>query len=228
MKKCFCCIFVVLLAFYLASCSTDIAMPYSSDEYRNGEWTADSLTEHFKELGFQNVKASSQASYFGDYSNEIISVEIETDTDSIFTEYICFEKGDVFSSSDEIYINYYYTPEALTIDNCPELAEFLFGSKDDEPMDYMAFAEKYDGRYVRFDACVSTYLWGAATVVHVVAGDDENSDGHSIHISNPSLGENFGEGISEGQLVKVYGKIDASYSKYFKMLDIRATAFEPR
>ena len=232
MKKFLCCTFIVLLVFALVSCSFhapfDITMPYSSVEYENEEWTAETLIKHFKELGFHNIETTSTPSYFGDYTNEIISVEIETESDSIFTEYASFDKGDVVNSIDKIRIEYYYTPEALTVDNCPELAEILYGNTNGEKMDYMTFANKYDGKYVRFDACICTYLWEISTVINVVGGDDLSSDGYIIHIGDRTWGNKIDKSVEEGQRVRVYGKIDASWSEYWKTVYIETEALEPR
>ena len=235
MKKFLCCTLIILLLLPLVSCSFnapfDITMPYSSFEYENGEWTAETLIKHFEELGFHNIETASHPSYFGDYTDEIISVEIEIESDSIFTEYASFEKGEVVNSIDKVYISYYYVPDALTIDECPELAEVLLGSKNDELMDYMTFANKYDGKYVRFDACVyshSTYDGGTSHVITVVGGDDASSDGYIIHIGNRTWGNQIDESVEEGQLVRVYGKIDASWCEYWKTVYIETKALEPR
>ena len=222
---------IILLIVPFASCSFSlpikITIPYSSAEYENGDWNVESLVKHFEDLGFSNIETISWPSDFGDYTDEIISVEIERDSDSFFTEYSSFKKDYSVYSFYKIRITYYYTPDALTIDNCPDLKEVLFGSEDGELMDYMIFARKYDGQYVRFDACISYSAWGE--VVHVVGGDDISSNGYAFHIQTPYFTYNpNNKGKEEGQLVRVYGKIDAGYSEYFEMITICQDAFEPR
>lgn len=37
---------------------SEAVMPYSSEEYESGDWTVDSLVEHFKSIGFRNIKTN--------------------------------------------------------------------------------------------------------------------------------------------------------------------------
>ena len=231
---------LLLLCLMLSACTinipTDITMPYSSRDYETGEWTVDELKEHLKELGFTDIKTVGHESYFGEYSHSVYCVQIAVDswkTDSIFTEYEDFTKGGVVSSKNEVLIDYYYTPKALTIENCPDLAEILLGSEDGESMDFIAFANKYDGQYVRFDAYIhehTTYMGGSKHIINVVAGDSfvEAPKGCIVRIGDQSWGNSIDESVVEGQLVKVYGKVDASQSDYFKMLYIETLALKAR
>ena len=232
MKKTFCLVLLLLLVFSTAGCTFtppfDITMPYSSDEYKNGDWTGEGLIAHFEELGFHNITASPEPSYFGDYENAIIDVTIEgNDNDSILPYYKAFQKGDIVNSADEIRISYYYVPDALTINESPELAEILFGKEDGKPIDYMLYANILDGKHVRFDACVS-YHSTYSPIIEVGGGDTTTSSGCTIRMGDIALDNQIDESVEIGQCVKVYGKIDASWSEYYDLLFIDTLALQPR
>ena len=49
---------VSLMITLCAGCTSDVSMPYSSQDYMNGEWTIQELEKHFKELGFTEIEVT--------------------------------------------------------------------------------------------------------------------------------------------------------------------------
>lgn len=234
MRKILSSVFSTALFLCLIGCSFnapyDIIMPYSIEEYENGDWTGEKLVEHFETLGFHHIKVTTVPEYFGNYEQEIINVYFEIDSE---TSVYDFNKGDVLNSMDKVYIRYYYTPDALTIDECPDLAEILLGSDDSELMDYMAFAKKYDGEYIRFDGYVystTTFLGEEGHSIYVGGGDytENGPGGYYIKIGDISNPSGIDKSVKEGQHVRVYGKIDESWSAYYDTVYVETYAMEAR
>lgn len=101
MKKFISFALIVLITFSFGSCSLDvITMPNDAVEYRSGDWTADQLTAHFKELGFSDIKVTSVGNYYGEVERvEISNVTIEdSSSDSWITQYKTFKKGESYAS----------------------------------------------------------------------------------------------------------------------------------
>ena len=143
----------------------------------------------------------------------------------------------VETPSDEITIYYNEFP-LLNIENCSELVTIL-KSKD---MDYMSFANKYDGRYVEFEAYVTshtTYDGGTSHIINVTGGDydgtselghydEEYYNGLVIRIGDRTMGNSIDESVEEGQNVTVSGKIDASWCEYYKQLYVECQSLSKR
>lgn len=185
-----------------------IEMPYASADYISSEWTLESLTEHFKEMGFSSFENVPCEPSEDNYENNIFELEICTGWASEDP----WEAGESFNSDDKIMI-YYNKYPLLTVENCPDLVTVLTSND----MDYMSFVEKYDGRYVEFDASVIEHLTYNGEIDHIinVAGD---LNGLPIRIGNLTWGCSINESAQEGDLVIVSGRIDKSQSEYFKML----------
>ena len=81
-------LFLFVLTMLLVVCTscesaTTITMPYSSEEYVNGEWTIEDLIKHFEDLGFSKVEV------YGN-STEIIAVYAENEDSLLDTLYNLF------------------------------------------------------------------------------------------------------------------------------------------
>ena len=116
----------------------------------------------------------------------------------------------------------------LTVESCSDIATILT-SKD---IDYLAFAEKYDGKYVEIDGYVithSTYDGGTSHIIEVVGGDYIDGsevgylgdyDGLIIRIGNRTHGNMINEFVEVGDNVKIKGRVDLSWSEFHKNLYI--------
>ena len=99
-----------------------ITMPNTSDFYEGTEWDVESLVKHFKELGFINIKTVAQSA--NKSHNIILSVSIKKG----FSEEE-WMAGEEFKHDREITIRYNDSP-VLTVDNCHELKNVLYGPLD--------------------------------------------------------------------------------------------------
>lgn len=213
--------------------SNTIVMPNSTSDYIGSEWTIETITEHFKELGFENICTVPCEPDDNNYEINIREMVIETGLFSTDP----WEAGDEFSADAEITIYYNEFP-LLTTENCSDLVTILM-SKD---MDYMSFADKYDGRYVEFEAYVTshtTYDGGTSHIINVTGGDydgtselghydEEYNNGLVIRIGDRTMGNSIDESVEEGQNVTVSGKIDASWCVYYKQLYVECQSLSKR
>ena len=204
--------------------SGKIEMPNSSVSYEGDQWTLESLTEHFKELGFTSFENIPCDPDEDNYRSNIFVIEICT---GWFSE-DPWEAGETFNSDDTIKIYYNEFP-LLTIDNCPDLLTMLTSDE----MSYMTFANKYDGRYVEFDGYVhshTTYNAGIDHIINVAGGDytENGAPGHIIRIGDRTWGNSINESVEEGDPVTVSGKIDASWCEYYKMLYVETLSLSRR
>ena len=115
--------------------SRKIVMPKSTSDYIGSEWTIETITEHFNELGFTNINPVPCEPNDDKYDSNIFEMVIETGLFSTDP----WSSGDKFKSDAEITI-YYNEYPMLTIDNCPDLVTVLTS----ENMSYMNFCNKYD------------------------------------------------------------------------------------
>lgn len=203
--------------------SDEIEMPYSSADYCGADWTLESLTAHLKKLGFTTIETVPCAPDDDKYESNIFEVYIEK---GLFSTEL-WEAGEKYDPDDKITIYYNEFP-LLTVENCPDLLTVLT-SRD---IDYMTFANKYDGRYVEFNAYVTShtiYDGGTSHIVNVTGGDyngetelghydAEYYDGLIIRIGDRTWGNHIDESVEEGDNVFVSGKIDASWCEYYGML----------
>ena len=213
--------------------SNTIVMTNSTSDYIVTEWTIETITEHFKELGFENIRTVPCEPDDDNYEINIREMVIETGLFSTDP----WEAGDEFSADAEITIYYNEFP-LLTIENCSDLVTILT-SKD---MDYMSFANKYDGRYVEFEAYVTshtTYDGGTSHIINVTGGDydgtselghydEEYYNGLVIRIGDRTMGNSIDESVEEGQNVTVSGKIDASWCEYYEQLYVECQSLSKR
>ena len=204
---------------------TRITMPYSTSDYIGSDWTIETITKHFEELGFTNIRAVPCEPDDDNYEINIREIVISKglfNTDP-------WEAGEEFNADAEISIYYNEFP-ILTIDNCDDLVTVLTSKN----MDYMTFCEKYDGRYVEFDAYVIehlTYDGGTSHIIDVTGGDydgeteidaykPETYAGLNIRIGDRTWDNSINENVQVGDNVTVSGRIDASWAEYFKCLYI--------
>lgn len=213
--------------------SDKITMPKSAADYIGAEWTVETLTEHFKELGFKNIRTVPCDPDEDNYRKNIFEIYIETGVFSTDP----WEAADEFKSDAEISIYYNEFP-CLTVDNCPDLKTVLT-TKD---MDYMAFCNKYDGRYVEFDAYVvshMTYMGDTSHIIDVSGGDydgneeisafDESTyNGLIIRIGDKTLFPSIDKSVEVGDNVIVSGKIDASDADYYDCIYVETRNLSKR
>ena len=212
---------------------TRITMPYSTSDYIGSDWTIETITKHFEELGFTNIRAVPCEPDDDNYEINIREIVISKglfNTDP-------WEAGEEFNADAEISIYYNEFP-ILTIDNCDDLVTVLTSKN----MDYMTFCEKYDGRYVEFDAYVIehlTYDGGTSHIIDVTGGDydgeteidaykPETYAGLNIRIGDRTWDNSINENVQVGDNVTVSGRIDASWAEYFKCLYIETMHLNKR
>ena len=204
-------------------CDAGATIPYSSDEYENGEWTVEELVEHFEELGFSDIEIEEKATF--NESEARIQVIVADNSDPMFPSYRSFEKGETISTVRNIIIRATTLIPIMTVENCPEFAEFVKNGPDSsnntEP--WTSFLEAHNGEALEFDGTITDWydkLWYISGVDCTVAvensehlsfyWDVENLDdlglsGEYSH-NEYSLGE-----ITEGMQVHILAIIN--YSK---------------
>ncbi len=196
-------------------------MPYSSEEYCSMDWTLEELENHFRELGFSKFEENPVEPEDDDYDRNIYELYVKSGWFSTDT----WEAGDQLNTDDtiKIYFNEYPT---LTPSSCPELAQMVECSND-----YLAFAEKYDGRYVSFDAYVSYQLTTFTNdYIIMVSGEnyDENqSHDWTIYVGDRTWNNNVQGATPVGTKVHVEGRIDLDYSKYYDQLYVEGMKLYP-
>ena len=204
--------------------STNIKMPYSSADYCGKDWTLDKLTEHLKGLGFTNIEATACDPDEDNFSSNIFEIYIAT---GMFSD-DPWETGDEFPSDAKISI-YYNEYPLLTTENCDDLVTVLTSKN----LDYMTFANKYDGRYVEFNAYVVeniSYMGNTEFIINVAGGDYSSASvpGLIIRVGHISFDNEVNRDIEANTNCIVIGKIDASQSQYFKMLYVEGQSLKPR
>lgn len=147
--------------FLFVGCDTSgVSMPYGSEEYENGDWTVEELIEHFEELGFSDIETINTLEYFGDEEIGIYNVTIEdTSSDSLFTEYRSFEKGEELGTWLKLKIETYTAIPTLTIDNCSEFSELtkMKNSSSEQGELISAFMNSHNGEYLEFDGIITDW-----------------------------------------------------------------------
>ena len=222
---------VLILIFVLSACDAGettnngkIKMPKSTEEYIDSDWTVDSITEHFKELGFTKFRTVPCDPDDDKYEKNIFEMYIETGMFSTDP----WEAGQEFDADSEISIYYNEFP-MLTIDNCPDLKTALYTTD----LSYTSFASEYDGRYVEFEGYVhshTTYDGGTSHIIDVAAGNasDKDAPGLIVRIGDRTWGNNINESVEEGDLVIVSGKIDESWCDYYNQFYVECQVLERR
>lgn len=228
--------FLGVLIFMLTGCALDsiqnsstkeegkIEMPYDSEKYCGSEWTIESLTEHLKDLGFTNIKTEPCEPSDDDYNQNIFEICIKTGLFSTGP----WKKGEKYEP-DALISVYYNESPTLTIKNCPDLKNVLITKKKD----YMKFAKKYDGRYIKFNGYIhshSTYDGGTSHIIDVAYGNklEDEPTGELIRIGDRTKSSVIDDTVEEGDLVAVSGRIDASWCKFYKQLYIECMQLELR
>ncbi len=219
MKRFIAAIILIMLCSCFVACEDDasgtIVMPNASESYLGEDWTLETLTKHFQELGFTSFENVACEPNDDDYRDNIFALEI---CSGLFSENP-WEAGDSFSANDTIKI-YYNEAPLLTVESCPDLEIALFSDE----IDYLDFAAEYDGRYIEIDAYViehTIYMSGSEHIINVAGGIDESENGAVgllIRIGDRTLFPNIDKDVCEGDFVTVRGRIDLSQSEYFKML----------
>ena len=124
-------------------------MPHSRDYYLGSEWTFESLSKHFTELGFTNIIGVECDPDEDNYKMNIVALEISYR----FGKEDPWNEGDEFKPDRAICI-YYNSPALLTIDNSESLQKILTS----EDISYDTFCSTYDNYYVEFEAVVVSHL----------------------------------------------------------------------
>ncbi len=223
-------LFTIIMVITISACeglgnTNEIEIPNNGEYYQHGEWTLESITEHFKELGFTSFEEIPYEPNEKNFRQNVFSVVIDTgwDTESEW------DAGSTFDADDTIKI-YYNKYPLLTVENCPDLLALLTGNE----MDYKTFAEKYDGRYIEFEGYVHQHLtWLSSHIIDVAYGDYTNNGapGHVVRVGD-QIGEwgytFLDESVEEGDLVVFTGKVSERWSEYYKQLYVRTINLEKR
>lgn len=197
-----------------------IKMPHSSDYYIGSEWTNDTLTEHFKELGFTTIE----------------SIACDPDDDkfqnNIFELYVCsgwlsstntWQEGEEFEPDTKIKIYYNEIP-MLTVDNCEDLNTILTSTD----ISYSSFCKRYDERYVEFEAVVTEHLTYDAGTSHIIDVKGIGKKGLEIRIGDRTLENSIDESVEIGDTVLVRGKISNRWAKYYKELYVETSLLKKK
>ena len=229
--------FNFLIFFNCIGCTTTesdskIQMPNDAEYYIGSEWDIDSLTKHFEELGFTNISTIPCEPDDNNYKINIQELYIKTgifNTDP-------WKSGEEYNSDAEISIYYNESP-LLTVENCPDLVTVLTSKN----MDYVTFCEKYDGRYVEFNAYVTSNIVYLESdhIIDVTGGDydgikelghydDKYYEGLIIRIGDRAFNNNINNNVKEGDNVLVSGKISSSWADYYKCLYVETLLLENR
>ena len=145
--------FIIVLLILLIMCvgctSSEITMPYSSEEYVNGGWTIEDLEKHFEDLGFTEIEIIGN-------TTEITGIYAEND-DSLFES---FEKGAEISASHKIWIyTDFESTSPLTVANCPEFAKFVESGIEspENNEEWISFLESNSGKLLEFDGTITDW-----------------------------------------------------------------------
>ena len=140
-------------------CTMTVTMPYSSEEYKNGDWSVDELISHLEKLGFTDINTVNVFDTFDKGKAGINRVAIEDVTaDSWFTEYKDFKKGDTLLTSLEVMVSAYRYIPTLTIENCPEFANLIqMEPSENKNKELSSFKNSHVGEYIEFNGTISSW-----------------------------------------------------------------------
>lgn len=180
---------VFICCFFLFQCFTgcssfddrpsEAIMPYSSEEYESEPWTVESLEEHFKSLGFYDIKTKiNKTLHKEDVGIETVEIEIYP-SDSWFTEYRRIAKGDTYETHREIRIEATTYVSTIDISNNSEFAELVKANEDTAYDLFEQFLSENEGEFIEFDATVvrcgpptpsskGIYIWFAVEQGNVI------------------------------------------------------------
>ncbi len=130
-------------------------MPYGSSDYENGEWTVNELVTHLEELGFDSIDIMEDESRYVSKTSINVSVE-DVESDSWFTEYTDFIKGEPVRSWRDVKIEVTHPIPVMTLENSPELVDILplrKGSEADVEQ-WKTFMKEHNGEYIQFSGTV--------------------------------------------------------------------------
>ena len=146
-----------VLLLLCSGCNVTAKMPYSSNEYENGEWSVEELVEHFEELGFTDIDVEVYTTF--DEGKAKIQVVVADDSSSWSPSFRDFEKGETVATLRNIIIRETKLIPILTVDNCPEFAEFVKNGKDStaNSVTWTEFLEKHNGEALEFDATITSW-----------------------------------------------------------------------
>lgn len=222
-----------------AGCTKTVEIPYSSEEYSNGDWSLDELTEHLESLGFTDIKV--EESTFFSYGNIdenatiITSVNVEDiSSDSWFTEYRQFEKSEKLETYLKLCIYINKPIPVLTMDNCESYSALAHMEKDSLEKDEKKeeFLKTHHGDYLDIDGILTDWnekFWYAAGVSFTVLTKESDwldfSWEHVSIIDLKMTGDyhytKFKAGlIGEGDHVRIRVKIDYSNEKPELIIDM--------
>ncbi len=151
---------ILTLLFTCTGCSVEeISMPYGSADYKNGEWTVDSLVDHLEELGFSDIEVTNVFDSFGEERIEVYNVTIEdTSSDSWFTEYKAFKKGESYGTWLKIKIETHTFIPTLTTSNCSDFSELMaFEDSTEKNEAINSFMSAHNGEYIEFEGTITDW-----------------------------------------------------------------------
>lgn len=218
---------MLISIFVLSSCDIlgkSIVVPHDNDYYcETYKGSVNELVEEFKLLGFEKIELE-RWDYEGWKPTAIRSV-------SIGNSWFGFDAGDKFNSTDTVEIEYWGECRNLTIDNCLDFYKIL----TDATADYKEFVEKYDGKYIEFDGCVTdydTYSGGTSHIVELHGGDFNKGNFQGlpikVNIDVVNSDNSINKDVEEGKNVKVIGKVSDYYKDFYKRVYIYAVYLQYR
>ena len=205
-----------------------IEMPHSNNFYIGSEWDLESLTNHFKELGFVNIEQNPEKPRDDNYNKYIFEVWADK---HIPTKGEAWDEGEKINRNDTIEI-YYNEYPLMTIDNSEDLKAFV----ESDNKDYVEFAHEFDGHYIEIDGYISRkMLYDGVNYIIIANWGNEPSEKEDYSFGTFNLKKasmfiqdhEFDETIEEGELIHFIGRIDKEDSKK-GVLEIKTVLLERR
>ncbi len=164
---------LILVATIFTGCTAEVTIPHSSDEYKSGEWSADELVVHLKELGFSKIETDFEITF--DEEKAGITRVVIAEDDSWSPQFVQFEKGETYDPSLKVCVDAYIFTPTITVDNSPEFLNLVDMGNESSDTDeaWNSFMMSHIGEYIEFDATISEcndeffYISGIGLYMHV-------------------------------------------------------------
>lgn len=197
-----------------------VAMELSSDDLTQPTWTRSKVEDYLRSLGFSDIEIKEGSDPTGDnFDRDVREIYVAKGLLSSNKEWDVGDELDV-SSKITMYVN---PKPTLTIQSSDDFAKYAEG----KGMDYLSFADEYDGYFAEFDGVVwfhSVYDGGSSHDIDVKMGDSPEGDGPSVKTDKTISTRQFDTSVEEGQRVHVVGKIDKRMSEYYKHLRVECVS----
>ena len=139
----------------------DMGMQYSTDDFRYGEWTIDTIQTFLKDQGFENIEVIEKKSEYVDKIMLLVRVEDDSSNSDV-AQYRYFERGEIIEPWEKIQIEVSIPVPKTTqtgMSNA-QIAEYLAkqnGSESDVEQ-WKKFMTDHNGEKIEFDGNV-TYVY---------------------------------------------------------------------